>query len=363
MNEFTQVDLIRMIEQDLGPGRKSGRWVRFHCPFPGHKNGDRNPSLAATNGDNQHGPGWRCFTCGLHGSPVKWLMEKRGLSYQDALETLGSDSGLNQTDTYFQPTETPPGQIWQGRARNLVGYSRFQLFDNLNLSTILWDGTDPDTGAKITRQLTPLEWLKDRGLELETVRYRGLGWNPCDLHDKPEKWGLSLDKPVWIPRGIVIPCIINQAIWYLKIRRPQGNPKYIHIPGSIKALYNADSLENREIVTFTEGELDAILLAQEADDLTGVVTLGAATNPLNVATWGLHLIYASQRFLAYDADPAGEKGAASLKWLHPVKLSVPCLKPFDKDLTDFQRRTGKLHDWLEGEIMKTIKPCLEQKCR
>jgi hypothetical protein len=297
----------------------------------------------------------------MHGGLVKWLIEMRGLSYQDALETLGSDSCFIRAGTHYLPSEIPPGLSWQGRARALIGYSRFQLLDNPNLTPAAWDGTDPDTGAKVSRKLTPLEWLIDRGLELETVRCRGLGWNPCDLHDKPEKWGLSPGKPVWIPRGIVIPCIINQAVWYLKIRRPQSDPKYIHIPGSIKALYNAYSLVNREIVTFTEGELDAVLLEQEAGDLSGVVTLGSATNQLNVATWGFHLLYTSLRFLAYDADPAGEKGAASLEWLHPVKLSVPRIKPFDKDLTDYHKRTGKLHDWLEGEIMKVIPPCQEWK--
>jgi hypothetical protein len=220
----------------------------------------------------------------------------------------------------------------------------------------MWDSIDPQTSLKITRRFTPLEWLIDRGFELNTIRYYGLGWNPFDLKDKPEIWGLPPGKVVCIPRGVVIPCIINNEIWYLKIRRPRGDPKYIHIRGSITALYNADSLINREIVTFTEGELDAILLEQEAGDLTSVVTLGSATNPLNIATWGLHLLYTPYRFLAYDNDLAGEKGAASLEWLHSINLSVPRLKPFDKDLTDYQKRTGNLHGWLEGEITKVIHP-------
>jgi hypothetical protein len=297
----------------------------------------------------------------MHGGPVKWLMEKRGLGYQDALRTLGNDSGFNQTVTQYQSPETPPGPTWQGRARNLIGYGHFQLLDTPNLPPAAWDTTDPETGSKITRQLSPLEWLIDRGLNLETIRYRGIGWNPLDLYDRPDRWGLTTGKAVWIPRGIVIPCIINESVWYLKIRRPRGDPKYIYIPGSNKALYNADSLKDREIVTFTEGELDAILLDQEAGNLSSVVTLGAATNPLNVATWGLHLLYTPYRFLAYDTDPAGEKGAASLEWLHPVKLSVPRIKPFDKDITDYHKRTGKLHDWLESEIVKII-PAYPRSC-
>jgi DNA primase len=361
MSDYPQVDLIHLIEQDLGPGRKSGRWTRFHCPFPGHRRGDQHPSLSVTNGDTQRGPFWKCFSCGMHGGPVKWLIEKRGLSYPEALKTLGTDSPLPQPVTHYQPSETPPGPIWQGRARDLIGYSRNQLLHEVPLSPIAWDTTDPETGNKITRQLTPLEWLINRGLGLDTVRYRGLGWNPRDLYDAPERWGLPHGKTVWIPRGIVIPCIISERVWYLKIRRPQGDPKYIHIPGSIKALYNADSLIDKKVITFTEGEFDAMLLEQEAGDLSGVVTLGAATNPLNVGTWGLHLLYSSSRFLAYDADPAGEKGAASLEWLHPVNLSVPRLKPFDKDLTDYHRRTGNLRGWLENEIMKII-PAYSEAC-
>src|SRR5688572_25699894 len=85
MNTFSNVDLIALVERDLGQGRRSGRWMQFHCPFPGHKHGDRNPSLSVSNGDGSRGPIWKCFACGMQGNPAKWLMEFRSMSYSDAL--------------------------------------------------------------------------------------------------------------------------------------------------------------------------------------------------------------------------------------------------------------------------------------
>src|SRR5678815_1251125 len=82
-------NLVTLIENDLGQGHKSGRWIMFHCPFPGHKNGDRRPALAVTNGDNNRGAWWKCFACDKGGGPIKWLMEYRGMSYPDAVSALG----------------------------------------------------------------------------------------------------------------------------------------------------------------------------------------------------------------------------------------------------------------------------------
>ncbi|MFT3892988.1 MAG: CHC2 zinc finger domain-containing protein [Anaerolineales bacterium] len=79
MNTSPVIDLIALIELDLGQGHKSGRWMFFHCPFPGHKHGDRKPSLSVTNGDHSRPSWWKCWACDKGGGAVKWLMEYRGL--------------------------------------------------------------------------------------------------------------------------------------------------------------------------------------------------------------------------------------------------------------------------------------------
>jgi hypothetical protein len=202
-----------------------------------------------------------------------------------------------------------------------------------------------------------LEWLKYRGLTEQTLKTWHIGYIPSykDKHamiDSAESWGLK-GQPIVITEGILIPCIIDRDVWYLKIRRPMAKPnKYSQVKGSRPALYMAQTLSTHEMVIFCEGELDALLLWQEAGDLTGVVTLGSAGAALSVATWGINLVHTRARFIAYDADQAGELGKQKLDWLHPRELSIPQLRPLDKDLTDFYLSGGDLRSLVITALAK-----------
>jgi hypothetical protein len=127
-------------------------------------------------------------------------------------------------------------------------------------------------------------------------------------------------------------------------------PKYIHIRGGQHALYQAQTLEFYDTVVFCEGELDAILLYQEAQEIAAAVTLGSASNPLNIPTWGWCLLGVQRLFTAYDRDKAGMEGHLKLDWLSPIRLPIPQLRPQDKDLTDFHKSGGNLLKWLQDSL-------------
>lgn len=357
------VDLVSMIERDLGPGRRYGRWVIFRCPF----HDDKHPSLAVTNGDDR-GPFWRCFAaaCGKQGGPVKWLMEYNQMSYLDATIELtrGAYSGSGgRADEVSYEFEFPPGQAWQGRALDLIKWAEGNLWSDPGASQLIeWPEVDPGSGEVTTRQLSALDWLLGRGLSAETLKFWRVGYIPADgskpfWNDSPERWGLT-GKRVFIPQGILIPCFIGPDVWYLKIRRPgPKGQKYIHIRGGQRALYMAQTLEWQDTVVFCEGELDALLLWQEVGDLAGVVTLGSADNPFNVATWGVYLLYTTKRFVAYDSDAAGQEGAKKLDWLNPRQLTAPKIKPGDKDLTDYYKGGGDLRELVKARLPEYQKAC------
>jgi Toprim-like len=86
-----------------------------------------------------------------------------------------------------------------------------------------------------------------------------------------------------------------------------------------------------------EGEFDAMLLYQDAGDLCGVITLGSASDPLDVPTWASYLLPVTRLLVAYDVDSAGEKGASRLLEItkRAERLPVPKLGETDKDITDF----------------------------
>jgi hypothetical protein len=190
-------------------------------------------------------------------------------------------------------------------------------------------------------------WLNRRGLRDETVQHWQLGLNPCDR----KLFGL------WVPRGIIIPCLVAGRIWYLKVRRAVGQPKYTQVSGGQVALFGADTLTGRDVVVVSEGEFDVMLLHQEAGELVGVVTLGSAAARLPDA-WVPYLLGVRRLLVAYDTDTAGAEGAAM--W-QAVASCVQRLLPLTgKDVTDFYLAGGDLRAWvrfaLAGESVLTARP-------
>jgi hypothetical protein len=311
----------------------------FHCPFPGHKNGDRKPSLAATNGTGDRPEWWKCFACGQHGGAIKWLMSYRGLSYRDALDVLRLPRADTVSRHTFEPPiqqpDTPPAEIWQARAQVLIKRA----------VDMLWS----------TKGNEGLAWLRARGLNDDTIRAAKLGYIPTQFTDRAEAWGTPNDdkRPLFFHPGILIPGIVASKVWYLKTRPYylSVDQKYKHVRGGRQALYLADQLTEGRPAVFCEGEFDALLLRQELQDLASVVTLAGATGELNLATWGFYLLRPSAFILAHDMDPAGEQGAAKLTWLHnSQRLKIPELQPGDKDLTDFHKSGGHLRSLIDSAL-------------
>jgi DNA primase len=337
MSTSTDIDLITLIEHDLGQGHKSGRWMRFHCPFPGHKHGDRNPSLAVSNGDGNRGPVWKCFACGLQGDPAKWVMEYRHVSYPDALRYLQIPvtpaADRRRLEPPVQQPDHPPGETWQARALQLV--QRAEL--------CLWS----DQGAEA------LAWLHARGLKNDTIRAARLGYIPRRFEEPAGRWGTPNDdpRPIYLYQSILIPGIVAGKAWYLKMRtiKPKDFPQ---VRGSrSSALYLADHIQADRPLVICEGEFDALLLQQEIGDLASVVTLGGSQNPLNLTTWGLYLLRPSSIIRAYDMDQSGTRADQKLAWIHnSQRLKIPQLREGDKDITDFHKSGGHLRSLIENAL-------------
>jgi DNA primase len=77
----TEVDLIRLIEADGLVLKKIGKDLACACPF--HE-GDNEPSLIVSPGKNL----FHCFACGAAGSPIDWVMRRRGVAFRRAVELL-----------------------------------------------------------------------------------------------------------------------------------------------------------------------------------------------------------------------------------------------------------------------------------
>ena len=319
------VDLLALIGADTTLKRqastKGGEWAG-PCPFCGTGH-DR--FRVWPNADQ---PGWWCRQCERSGDAITYVKERDGLDFRGACEELGAMRTGKRKRPKLAPTPTPdpgpPPADWQEAARSIVA----------DCEAMFWT----DAGAKAR------EWLNDRGLNDETLRAWRLGF--CTKGGKHH--GLYVD------RGVTIPWLTGPDLWKVNVRTDQtrGKPKYRAIRGSrsATALYGVDKLTGKPDVVVTEGELDALLVWQEAGDLVDVLTLGSAKGRL-ADRWLAALLPVKRFYIATDNDDEGRDAAHH--WLTMTGERGKRMAPPDgaKDVTEYHQGGGHVRGWVVGHLL------------
>lgn len=338
------IDLLALIGRDTRLRKvasTNGGEYAGPCPFCGGRDRLR---------VQPHRYRWWCRQCGGNhwSDAIAYVRKRDGKSFEEACRELSGDmvpqfkNAVMAKTNETRPPTCPPSKKWQSRARELL----FECESNL------WG----DRGAKAR------VWLFDlRGLNAETLHAWHIGYNPTDAWEDPRLWGFDGGRRIYLPRGVTIPCEVGGTLWGVKIRRPQGNPKYIQPRGSVQVLFGADTLGKHDYAVLTEGEFDALLVWQALQRSNypewhqiGVATPGSATNSIDINTWADYLLPVSRFLVCYDADKEGMRG--SEKWnaltSRARRIVVPTLKPGDKDLTDFHCSGGNILDLIVFEMAR-----------
>ena len=244
-----------------------------------------------------------CRGCGKTGDNIQYLRDFCGMSFRDACAELRIDIPAGRdywktpppqrTKPVFQPvSHASPADLWQEKAEKFVSWAQAGLLGNAEA----------------------LAWLAGRGINRETaINYR-LGWNAGedgkDLYRARKAWGLpdqikddGRPKVLWIPRGLVIPYIVDGIILRIRIRRPEGEPRYYVLPGSAMSTMLLE--RTRRAFVVVESELDAIAVAA-GNTLAGAVALGSVSAKPDMETFTV-LQGALQILNALDYDAAGAK--------------------------------------------------------
>ena len=298
-----KADLLALAERDTTLKRKGAKAKEYcgPCPICG---GAKTDGFVV----QPEAGRWLCRKC----TAGKWRTVIDYVALRDNLDphdheqlaeicrrALGSEppttgSRAARPARYIQPAAAPPGEQWQRAALALVDACE----------AALW----APGGARA------LAYLHKRGLTDSTIKRYRLGYNPETCWAPAEDWGRpgDSDNPIYLPRGITIPCLVRGEAWYIKIRQPKGEPKYIQPRGSRPAIFGADDLIGADLAIFTEGEIDAMTLYQAMGDFAACATLGASTNLPDLATFGVYLRGGKTFLEVYDNDQAGEAGAGRL---------------------------------------------------
>ncbi len=146
-------DIVEVISAHTDLRRQGARWVGL-CPF----HDERTPSFSV---DAQEGL-YHCFGCGVGGDVIKFVEEKDGLGFAEAVEVLADRYGVE----IEREQEDPRAEARRARKRRLE-----QLLGRAAdyYSSYLWESQE---GGKAR------DYLAGRGLSESVLRDFGVGFAP-----------------------------------------------------------------------------------------------------------------------------------------------------------------------------------------
>jgi DNA primase len=147
------VDIVEVISAHTDLRRQGARWVGL-CPF--HE--ERTPSFSVDAGEKLY----HCFGCGVGGDTIKFIEEKEGLGFAEAVELLADRYGVELE----REREDPRAEAKRQQKRRLG-----ELLDRTAsfYAAYLWES---DEAAKAR------EYLLKRGLSEEALRAFAVGYAP-----------------------------------------------------------------------------------------------------------------------------------------------------------------------------------------
>jgi DNA primase len=336
------VSLRRLVEDDLGPPMKGGRWK---CPL----HGGEGPNFAVHEGR------WKCWThCGS-GDVLDYLARRENISVAEAarrLDPSGVFRGVDprppvKTAAVNRPADKPAAwhdPDWQEVVEGLVS----------NAESNLWGPGGREA----------LAWLRARGLDPSTIRRFRLGFLPGPFRSKPlevlgpDRRGET--RRVWAGRGVVIPWdhpsadLVGANVRNLPagdLGGPLTGDKYTAIAGSERGhgYPFPDCAAPGEPALICEGEFDALVGWQEAGWLANVVTFGGAGQSCDREDAKAFLASCPDWLLMYDQDKAGDDAARVMARRSPHRCRRLYLPAGVNDLTDLHKSGGPVLGWLRSE--------------
>lgn len=322
---------------------RAGREWKACCPF----HNEKTPSFTV----NDEKGFYHCFGCGAHGDAIRWLTEKAGLPFVDAVKELAGPAGLEV------PAADPRSAA---KAERQAG-----LYDVMAAAERWF--VEQLAGAAGAESRV---YLDGRGVSAEARVRFGIGFAP-EGRAKLRAALASFGDPLLIEAGLLVEAADREPydrfrgriIFPIRDARGRtigfggrilgaGEPKYLNSPETPlfdkgRSLYNIDraAAASREAgrVVVVEGFLDVIAL-----DGAGI---GEVVAPLGTALTEAQLEklwrLSSAPMLCFDGDAAGQKAAyrAALRALPHVaparSLGFARLSP-GQDPDDLARANGRV---------------------
>ncbi|HEX2127856.1 MAG TPA: DNA primase, partial [Solirubrobacterales bacterium] len=302
-------DIVEVISAYTDLRRAGTRYTGL-CPF----HDERTPSFSVDPTEKLY----HCFGCGVGGDVIKFVEEKEGLGFPEAVEALSERYGVELEREHEDPRQE---EMRKKRARLGELLERTANF----YSSFLWDSPQ---AAKAR------EYLAGRGLSDEVLREFGVGcapgtWDTVLLRGQQAGYSVAEIEAAGLVRQgqkgrghydqfrsrIIFP--IRDARGRVngfggRALHPDQKPKYVNSPeGELyskrRTLYGIDraraAIAKGSRAVVVEGYTD-VLACHQAGITNAVAVMGTAITPEQVK---LLSAYAEEAVLALDADRAGRE--------------------------------------------------------
>jgi DNA primase len=262
------------------------------------------------------------------GDGVQYLMRYCLLSFPEAVAALsGSPITKQKAPGEYQlhrPILKPQKwktTKWQTESKKLIQFSRSCLF-----------------GPNGKERLSYL--VQERGLQIDTIRHRCLGWLP------PKKQ---------MPSKLVIPSYDSRGdLVRIRFRMDKSGPeqeRYRISKGSNPKDPFPINVASGKPIMILESELDAILVAQEVGDLIGILGMGTTALKFDGAIADYLIKNIPAILISLDNDQSGRAKTTQLikQFPHALDWSVP--KRYGKDPGEAWKHMG-LRKWVKSGLEK-----------
>jgi DNA primase len=314
-------DIVQVIS-DYVDLDTSSRQPKALCPF----HSERSPSFVIY----PESGSWRCFgSCADGGDVISFLMKKENLSFVEALENLANRAGIKVEERNNEPRKKPVTGLIQAN----------EIASEYFLSRL-----------KAPIGVETLEYLKDRGIDIETAVRRGLGLAPSGMETlsghlrtrnvqarTARDAGLITRKDDGSWRDmftgrltIEIRDARDRIIGYGARTLDGSEPKYLNTPqtdafdkSSIMYGLNwaAESIRDSNEAVVVEGYMD-VITAHEHGFTNVVASMGTAVTAQQLDSLSRHATSGGPGtvILCLDSDAAGE--AATMRALESVTAEL-----------------------------------------
>lgn len=312
-----RTDIVQVIAQRIPLDRHN----KALCPF--HQ--EKTPSFSV----NPGGQYFHCFGCEAGGDVFRFLDLYENKPFMEVLSELASQVGISLT--------------------SITSEDRERIKEVRTIEDIL-----TETAMFYHQSLTPevKSYLsKERGFTEDTISRFQIGYTngglrehlidtlkfPVDLCLKAGVLKKAEGKRVrdYFYHRVIFPNLKRGRVVHLSGRSLDGqSPKYLHLPGEIRYLYNEDALCNKTVY-ITEGIPDCLSAVQSG--YPAVAILGSSNFKPEYLS---KLSRCETVYLCLDGDRPGEEGALKIGGLIGERARIVSL-PEGLDLNDYLKEAAK----------------------